>query len=140
LTWLRLATWQAVIAVLSFKWHAFGRYMYVQELCRYLAFLVVFSTSCLHMATVRSAALRWVWEVAILGLSAFFWTREWAQMTHQGWRRYFSDAWNYVDMITFLLSFVTFIARAVDYQSNVAAVIGATALLPAWFKCLFYMR
>lgn len=131
---------QALVAILSFKWNAYAKFIYLQELFLYLALLLLFSSSCFYLPTMANAGLRWVWELAILGLSCFFWRREFLQITHQGVSRYLSDSWNYVDLVTYSLCFATFLARAVDPSSDTAAILGATALLPAWFKCLFYMR
>ena len=131
---------EVLIAILHFKWNAYARFYYTAELILYVCLLACFTASCFYIPTLSSDAGRWLWEIANILITMMFCTREYFQLSGQGFVRYCSDGWNWLDVSTYLLVYATIIARCIERTSNTASVLAAMALLPAWFKLLFYMR
>lgn len=139
---------EGLVAILDYKWNTFGSYLYTRELCIYVCLLLTFSMSCLMWADMprgdnhpkAGKAWKYIWETLNMAFLLFFGAREYLQWRSQRSRRYFSDYWNYVDMMAYAMVLGTVMARLAAPDADVGFVIASVALLPMWFKILYYMR
>ena len=79
-------------------------------------------------------------KLAIVALALYFFLLEFRQFVNQGFSKYFSSPWNYIDLVPLsLITFSMMIEYFVDFPTTERA-INSVSIFFLWIKSLYFLR
>ncbi len=137
--------------LIEFKWGIVKEYTMKKLLFPFFVYMLVFMVYknfimepyYLHTPLSDFTALRLVFmiifQVLLLGFSAYFLENEYKQVKEEG-AHYFLQVWNYIDIISPVMIVLQMILMLVmDFQPFMLTM-NAIASLFMWFKFLYFLR
>ena len=138
--------------VIQHKWHSYAKNDYIKEAIQYLCSFVIYITNFVYIYPQRQdetdgdyyVKVSMILEIITLVFFVLYSKEEIKQIYWNGWKKYFSFFWNWIDICVILGTFSSLILDLISMKVNMIPyplkLLVAITLLFLWARMLSYSR